>query len=130
MKNALRYQDSSDDEMPGLQEEDLPSDADAGDDLPDLPDDLSLLSDGERDLIDEALEQLKAEEELKDYDWIIFLDADAFVVDTVQAEELFTHKPFIGVHHPCHYLKMTPHNEFPGAFETDEKSQGVLSQKK
>ena len=62
MKNALRYQDSSDDEMPGLQEEDLPSDADAGDDLPDLPDDLSLLSDGERELIDEALEQLKAEE--------------------------------------------------------------------
>ena len=73
-------------------------------------------------------DRLRAEEELKDYDWIIFLDADAFVVDTVQAEELLTHKPFIGVHHPCHYLKMTPHNEFPGAFETDEKSHAAIKE--
>ena len=71
---------------------------------------------------------LKAEDELKDYDWIIFLDADAFVVDTVKAEEFFTHKPFIGVHHPCHYLKMEPHNEFPGAFETDTNSHAAIKE--
>ena len=26
-------------------------------------------------------------------------------------------KKYIGVHHPCHYLNMPPHNELPGAFD-------------
>jgi len=71
---------------------------------------------------------LKAQDELKNYDWVLFLDADMVVVDSIAPEELFSTKPYIGVHHPCHFLKMPPHNEFPGAFETEEKSEaGVES---
>lgn len=65
---------------------------------------------------------LKARTELEDYDWILFIDADMMVVDTVQPEEIFTDKKYIGVHHPCHYLQMPPHNQPPGAFETSKLS--------
>jgi len=61
-------------------------------------------------------------ETLKKFDWIIFLDADTIVVDTVTPEDLFTDKPLIGVHHPCHFLGMPPHNSPPGAFETRKDS--------
>tara|TARA_B100000131_G_scaffold124872_1_gene122050 strand:+ start:582 stop:1307 length:726 start_codon:yes stop_codon:yes gene_type:complete len=71
---------------------------------------------------------LKAQEELSKYDWVIFLDADMVVVDTIMPEELFGIKPYIGVHHPCHYLKMTPHNSYPGAFETDERSEAAVDE--
>jgi len=65
---------------------------------------------------------LKASEEIRNYDYLLFLDADMRVVDTVKPEDLFTDKPYIGVHHPCHFLGMNPHKEFPGAFETNPKS--------
>jgi len=45
---------------------------------------------------------LKAKQELEEYDWVLFLDADMRVVNTIMPEELFTPKPYIGVHHPCH----------------------------
>ena len=65
---------------------------------------------------------LKAKQELGQYDWVLFLDADMRVVDTITPEELFTPKPYIGVHHPCHYMKMPPHDQYPGAFETEQQS--------
>ena len=65
---------------------------------------------------------LKAKEELENYDWVLFLDADMRVVNVVTEDDLFTSKPYIGVHHPCHYMQMPPHNEFPGAFETEQQS--------
>ena len=71
---------------------------------------------------------LKAKQELESYDWILFLDADMRVVDTVTPEDLFTSKSFIGVHHPCHYMRMPPHNEFPGAFETHSKSRAGITE--
>ena len=55
---------------------------------------------------------LKAKEELENYDWVLFLDADMRVVNVVTEDDLFTSKPYIGVHHPCHYMQMPPHNEF------------------
>jgi hypothetical protein len=60
------------------------------------------------------------------FDYILFLDADTRVVETITEEELFTDKKYIGVHHPCHYLKMQPHNKFPGAFETREDSKAGI----
>ena len=65
---------------------------------------------------------LKVKEALEQFDYVLFLDADMRIVDTVSEEELFTDKKFIGVHHPCHFLKMNPHTQYPGAFETDPRS--------
>ena len=70
---------------------------------------------------------LKAKEALVNFDYILFLDADMRIVDTVSEEELFTDKKFIGVHHPCHFLKMNPHTQYPGAFETDPRSCAAIS---
>jgi hypothetical protein len=65
----------------------------------------------------------KAKEEIEKNDWFVFIDADALVIDTIHTEEFFDEtKPFFGVHHPCHFLQMPPHNEYPGAFETNPLS--------
>lgn len=65
----------------------------------------------------------KAKEEIEKNDWFIFIDADALVVDTISKEEFFDEtKPYFGVHHPCHYLQMPPHNKYPGSFETNPLS--------
>jgi|OM-RGC.v1.001225431 glycosyltransferase involved in cell wall biosynthesis len=64
----------------------------------------------------------KIKKELSGFDKVIFMDADTLVVNKITEEEFFTDKPFFGVHHPCHYLKMPPHNEGTGSFETDTKS--------
>ena len=70
----------------------------------------------------------KAKKELSGFDRVVFMDADTLVVDTITEEEFFSDKPFFGVHHPCHYLKMPPHNQHPGSFETNDKSTaGILS---
>jgi hypothetical protein len=71
---------------------------------------------------------LKASEALSNFDYVLFLDADMRIVDTVSEEELFTDKKFIGVHHPCHFLKMNPHTKYPGAFETDPRSCAAISE--
>tara|TARA_E500000305_G_C3932282_1_gene193362 strand:- start:340 stop:798 length:459 start_codon:yes stop_codon:yes gene_type:complete len=54
------------------------------------------------------------------------MDADTVVYDMVTVEEFFSDKPFFGVHHPCHFMGFPPHNKLPGAFETDERSQGSI----
>ena len=35
-----------------------------------------------------------------------------------------------GVHHPCHFLGMNPHDKLPGAFETNESSLAALDLEK
>ena len=65
---------------------------------------------------------LKAKEALSNFEYVLFLDADMRVVAEVSEEELMTDKKYIGVHHPCHFLGMSPHDKYPGAFETDTKS--------
>ena len=71
----------------------------------------------------------KASDVIKDYDWFVFLDADALVVDTILEKDFFDDsKSFFGVHHPCHYLKMPPHNKFPGAFEINPLSNACVKE--
>ena len=61
----------------------------------------------------------KANEDLYNFDWVVFMDADTLVVDKITEEEFFSEKELFGVHHPCAFMKMSPHNEPPGAFETN-----------
>ena len=61
-------------------------------------------------------------DEISKCDWLVFLDADMDVVDTVTSEHVFSDKPYLGVHHPCHFLKFPPHNQPPGSFETNPLS--------
>ena len=70
----------------------------------------------------------KAREEIKDCDYLVFIDADALVVDKITEEEFITDKPLFGVHHPCHFLKMQPHDKLPGAFETNVKSRAHVTE--
>jgi hypothetical protein len=70
----------------------------------------------------------KARTDLDNMDWLVFLDADTRVVDTVTEEEFFSDKPYFGVHHPCHALKMQPHTEYPGAFETNPNSRAGVTE--
>ena len=70
----------------------------------------------------------KAKKELSGFSRVIFMDADTLVVDTVTEEEFLSDKPLFGVHHPCHFLGMQPHDTHPGAFETNPKSKaGILN---
>ena len=61
---------------------------------------------------------------------VVFIDADALVIDRIEEEEFFTDKPLFGVHHPCHFLKMQPHDKLPGAFETNQNSNASLDLEK
>jgi len=70
----------------------------------------------------------KARQDIEDYDWLVFLDADTRVVATITEEEFFSDKPYFGVHHPCHALKMQPHTEYPGAFETNTNSRAGVTE--
>ena len=70
----------------------------------------------------------KAREEIEHCDWLVFLDADTRVVSKVTEEEFFSDKPYFGVHHPCHALKMQPHTEYPGAFETNTNSRAGVTE--
>lgn len=71
---------------------------------------------------------LKAKDMLLKFDYVLFLDADTLVVSEIREEEIFTDKKYIGVHHPCHFLQMPPHNSFPGAFETDKRSVAAITE--
>jgi len=69
----------------------------------------------------------RASDIISEHDWFVFIDADALVVDKITEEEFFNpDKPFFGVHHPCHYLKMPPHDRMPAAFETNPKSTACI----
>ena len=68
----------------------------------------------------------KAREIISDHDWFVFIDADALVVDRIDEDEFFTDKPLFGVHHPCHFLKMQPHTQSPGAYEQNPKSEAYI----
>ncbi len=72
---------------------------------------------------------LKSKEEIEKNHWFVFIDADALVVDKITTEEFFDEtKSFFGVHHPCHFLQMPPHDKFPGAFETNKISNAAVKE--
>lgn len=71
----------------------------------------------------------KAKDIIQKNDWFVFIDADALVVDDIIEDEFFDKsKPFFGVHHPCHFLQMPPHNQYPGAFETNTASVSHITE--
>jgi len=70
---------------------------------------------------------LKASDFLSKSDWVLFLDADMLPVAEVKEEDLFTDKKYIGVHHPCHFMGMNPHDKLPGAFETNQESLACIT---
>lgn len=71
----------------------------------------------------------KSRKEIEKNDWFVFIDADALVVDTISEEEFFDNKKeFFGVHHPCHFLQMPPHNKYPGSFETNPLSTSHINE--
>ena len=72
----------------------------------------------------------KARDEISKNDWLVFIDADALVVDEVLEEDFFSDKPLFGVWHPCHNLGMPPHNKLPGAFETNKLSLSFVDTEK
>jgi len=72
----------------------------------------------------------KARKEIEEHDLLVFIDADGLVVDQITEEEFFVDKPLFGVHHPCHFLGMPPHNRMPGAFETNTRSRAYLDLEK
>jgi len=72
---------------------------------------------------------LKVRNEIEECDWFIFLDADTLVVKEVNPKDIFDDtKPYIGVHHPCAFLNMTPHNQYPGSFETNPLSTAKITE--
>tara|TARA_B100001250_G_scaffold412655_1_gene444477 strand:+ start:2452 stop:3177 length:726 start_codon:yes stop_codon:yes gene_type:complete len=112
---------------------------------PDCEKDLLVLTDGEvNDLPDNiihvhtdhkewpyiTLERFKIIDEssklIKNYDWFLFLDADTIVNQTVEYDEIFDDsKDYIGVHHPCHFMKWPPHTERYGSFDTTNSRASV-----
>lgn len=64
---------------------------------------------------------LLAEDKLREYDWLIFLDADMVVNQEIKSDEIFKdEKDFIAVHHPCHYETGT------GTFERRPESEACV----
>ena len=68
----------------------------------------------------------QAEEQLKECDYVLFLDADMYVNEEVVFDTVFNGKDFVGVWHPCHNLKMQPHDKPPGTFESNPESTAYL----
>jgi hypothetical protein len=65
----------------------------------------------------------KAKDEIEQADWFVFLDADLMPVSKVYSKDFFDKQfSYFGVHHPCHFLKMPPHDNPPGAFDVNPLS--------
>ncbi len=72
-------------------------------------------------------ELLKLEDKVSDYDWLVSVDADLYVQEEITYEEFFDEsKKYFGVHHPCHYLKMPPHNQYPGSYDVNPLSNACI----
>jgi len=70
-----------------------------------------------------------AKSEILSYDNFVFLDADTLVLNKISEVEIFdTREVLFGVHHPCHFMKMEPHTQWPGAFETNSQSTAYVSE--
>ena len=72
---------------------------------------------------------LRARDIIKECDWFVSIDADMLVNQRVSIEEfLDSSKDYMGVHHPCHYLKLQPHDKFPGSFDVNPLSNAYISE--
>lgn len=101
-------------------------------DLEDLPDNVKHIRIphyGFPDTFNMTFEELsKIEYLVKDYDWLLSIDVDMKVYSIIEYDEFFDDsKKFIGVHHPCHFLNMPPHNQPPGSFDVNSSSNANVS---
>jgi hypothetical protein len=92
----------------------------------DLPSNITLLKIPHKEWPSITLERfhtiLLAQEDLEEYDWLVFLDADMRVNQEITPEEFFKwDKDFIAVHHPCHY------NTGTGTFERRLESEACVT---
>ena len=72
---------------------------------------------------------LQAKTIISECDWFISIDADMIVKNKISKDEFLSKSAdFIGVHHPCAYLKFPPHNKFPGSFDTNALSQACITE--
>jgi len=72
-------------------------------------------------------ELLKLEDKVSDYDWLVSVDADLYAQEEITYEEFFDEsKKYFGVHHPCHYLKMPPHDTHPGSYDVNPLSNACI----
>jgi len=72
---------------------------------------------------------LRAKDIINEYDWFVSIDADMVVKQLVTVEEfLDNRKEYIGVHHPCAYLKLPPHDKFPGSFDVNPLSNAYITE--
>lgn len=73
---------------------------------------------------------LRAKNIISECDWFVSIDADMIVKKLVTSEEfLDDSKDYIGVHHPCAYLNLEPHNKFPGSFDVNPLSNACITDK-
>jgi len=73
-------------------------------------------------------ELLKIKDIVSDYDWLVSVDADLYAQEEITTEEFFDDsKKYFGVHHPCHYLKMQPHDRKPGSYDTNPLSNACIN---
>jgi hypothetical protein len=72
---------------------------------------------------------LKSKEYIQDCDWFVSIDADMKPATVISYNEFFDDtKNYFGVHHPCHYLGMSPHTKFPGSFDVNPKSKACVTE--
>ena len=76
----------------------------------------------------------KARSVIEDCDWFVFLDADSRVVSEITEDDFLerccghstNEVPLFGVHHPCQYLWMPPHDKIPGAWDQNPESEAFV----
>ena len=72
---------------------------------------------------------LQASHIISECDWFISIDADMIIRSRIEVKDMLNDSTdFIGVHHPCAYLKFSPHNKFPGSFDTNPLSHACVTQ--
>jgi|TARA_Y100000361_G_scaffold105239_1_gene94907 hypothetical protein len=68
-------------------------------------------------------EMLKLEDKVDGCDWLVSVDADMNVFEEIKYDEFFDDsKKYIGVHHPCHFMGMGPHDKYPGCYDINPNS--------
>jgi hypothetical protein len=74
-------------------------------------------------------EMLRLEKEVVDYDWLVSVDADLYIQQTVEYKDFFAEdKKYLAVHHPCHAVGFQPHNKEPGSYDVNPLSNACITE--
>ena len=72
-------------------------------------------------------EMIKLEDKVSDYDWLVSVDADLYAQEEIHYDQFFDgSRKYFGVHHPCHHVGFPPHNQHPGAYDTNPLSNACI----